>query len=84
MSAHHIKRLVIMRHAKSDWPGGVADHAGLGGVVQQGDESLRGRRLDRRRQPTHGRRADAGIAGLVPLDEADHRLERFRVVTIAG
>lgn len=26
MSAHHIKRLVIMRHAKSDWPGGVADH----------------------------------------------------------
>ena len=26
MSAHHIKRLVIMRHAKADWPGGVADH----------------------------------------------------------
>ena len=26
MSEHHIKRLVIMRHAKADWPGGVADH----------------------------------------------------------
>ncbi|MEQ4520219.1 histidine phosphatase family protein [Pseudarthrobacter sp. B907] len=26
MSAHHIKRLVLMRHAKADWPGGVADH----------------------------------------------------------
>ena len=26
MSAHHINRLVIMRHAKADWPGGVADH----------------------------------------------------------
>src|SRR5688500_20227428 len=26
MSGHHKKRLVIMRHAKADWPGGVADH----------------------------------------------------------
>jgi phosphohistidine phosphatase len=26
MSDHHIKRLVLMRHAKADWPGGVADH----------------------------------------------------------
>ena len=26
MSDHHIKRLVIMRHAKADWPGGIEDH----------------------------------------------------------
>lgn len=26
MKDHHIKRLVIMRHAKSDWPDGVPDH----------------------------------------------------------
>jgi phosphohistidine phosphatase len=26
MSEHHLRRLVIMRHAKADWPGGVADH----------------------------------------------------------
>lgn len=26
MSEHHIRRLVIMRHAKADWPGGIDDH----------------------------------------------------------
>ncbi|MDP5226644.1 MULTISPECIES: histidine phosphatase family protein [Arthrobacter] len=26
MSQHHMKRLIIMRHAKSDWPLGVPDH----------------------------------------------------------
>lgn len=26
MSEHHIRRLVVMRHAKADWPGGVDDH----------------------------------------------------------
>ncbi|AJT42128.1 SixA phosphatase family protein [Psychromicrobium lacuslunae] len=26
MSVHHLKRLVLMRHAKSDYPRGVADH----------------------------------------------------------
>lgn len=26
MSSHHLKRLMLMRHAKSDWHGDVADH----------------------------------------------------------
>lgn len=26
MSEHHIRRLIIMRHSKADWPGGVDDH----------------------------------------------------------
>ncbi|MGG5172699.1 SixA phosphatase family protein [Pseudarthrobacter sp. J1738] len=26
MNQHHIKRLVILRHAKADWPTGVDDH----------------------------------------------------------
>lgn len=26
MSEHHVRRLILMRHAKADWPGGVADH----------------------------------------------------------
>ncbi len=26
MSSHHLKRLMLLRHAKSDWHGGVEDH----------------------------------------------------------
>ncbi|MEE2522501.1 histidine phosphatase family protein [Pseudarthrobacter sp. J75] len=26
MSEHHIRRLILMRHSKADWPGGVDDH----------------------------------------------------------
>jgi len=26
MSEHHVKRLIVMRHAKADWPLGVPDH----------------------------------------------------------
>ena len=49
MSAHHIKRLVIMRHAKSDWSGeGVADHD---------------RPLNRRGKQARRLIADAGLEG---------------------
>ncbi len=26
MNEHHLRRLIIMRHSKADWPGGVDDH----------------------------------------------------------